>query len=85
MSALVEAVGSVAGLTTTLSWLPQAVKTIRTRETHAISLWMQVLFNCGIALWLAYGVLIGSWPLILANGVTQLLAGTILVLKLRYG
>jgi len=80
-----ETIGALAALTTTLCWVPQAVKTIRTRDTSSISIWMQVFFNVGVFLWLVYGILLGSWPLIGANFVTQVLTGTILILKLRYG
>lgn len=82
---MIEIIGSVAAMLTTLCWVPQAVRTIRTRETRAISLWAQLALACGILLWLVYGLLIGSWPLILANMVTFLLVSTILTLKIRYG
>ena len=83
--ATVEIIGSAAALLTTLCWVPQAVRTIRTRDTRAISLWTQVIFATGILLWLVYGVLLGSVPLIAANGVSFLLVATILALKIRYG
>lgn len=83
--AMIEVIGSFAAMLTTLCWVPQAVRTIRTRETRAISLWAQLALACGILLWLVYGLLIGSWPLIIANTVTFLLVSTILSLKLRYG
>jgi MtN3 and saliva related transmembrane protein len=78
-------VGYMAAALTTGAFVPQAVKTIRTRETHAISFWMYVAFTLGIALWFVYGVALGSWPIIAANGVSFMLAVTILVLKVRYG
>jgi MtN3 and saliva related transmembrane protein len=80
-----ELIGYVAASLTTLSFVPQAVKTIRTRDTYAISLGMYATFSIGSALWFAYGVTLGSWPIILANGVTFLLAATILALKIRHG
>lgn len=83
--ALTEAVGIAAALLTTLCWIPQAARTIRTRDTRSISLVTQAAFTLGIALWLAYGLLLGSLPLILANGVSLVLVATILVMKLRYG
>jgi MtN3 and saliva related transmembrane protein len=76
--------GLLAGTLTTLSFLPQVVKTWRTRSTHDISLWMFSLFNAGLALWLVYGIRIGSTPIIVANSVTLVLALTILYFKLRY-
>ncbi|HEY8564996.1 MAG TPA: SemiSWEET transporter [Beijerinckiaceae bacterium] len=83
--ATVEIIGSAAALLTTLCWVPQAVRTIRTRDTRAISLWTQAIFATGILLWLVYGFLLGSLPLIAANGVSFLLVATILALKIRYG
>lgn len=76
--------GYMAAVLTTLSFVPQAIKTIRTRDTHGISLSMYVMFTIGIGFWLAYGLAIGSWPMIGCNLVTLLLAGTILGLKIRY-
>jgi MtN3 and saliva related transmembrane protein len=78
-------VGYVAAVLTTLAFVPQASRTIRTRDTSGISLGMYVIFTAGVALWFLYGVAIGAWPVIIANGVTFLLAATILVLKLRHG
>ncbi|TCT26124.1 SemiSWEET transporter [Thermomonas haemolytica] len=80
-----EWLGVVAATCTTLSFVPQAVKTIRTRETHGISLWMYVVFTFGVACWFGYGLFLHSWPMIVSNLVTFALAATILVLKLRYG
>jgi MtN3 and saliva related transmembrane protein len=83
--AVIETLGFVAAICTTLAWVPQALKTIRSRDTRSISLWMQSLMTLGIFLWLVYGVLIVAWPLIGANIVTLGLVATILVLKIRYG
>ena len=58
--------------------------TIRTRDTRGISLGMYVMFTSGVALWLVYGVAIGSWPMIAANTVTLALAATVLALKIRF-
>lgn len=77
--------GYAAAVLTTCSFVPQAVMTIRTRSTRGISLGMYVIFTIGVCLWFAYGVAIGSWPMILANAITFVLAATILALKLRYG
>jgi MtN3 and saliva related transmembrane protein len=81
----VELVGGAAATLTTLCWVPQAVRILRTRDTRAISLATQAAFTLGIALWLAYGILIGSWPVTIANVVTLVLVAAILALKLRYG
>jgi len=80
-----EWVGFVAAALTTFSFIPQAVRTIRTKETHGISLGMYVMFTIGIAFWLAYGISLMSWPMILSNVVTLALSSTILALKVRYG
>jgi MtN3 and saliva related transmembrane protein len=77
--------GYAAAVLTTGSFIPQAVMTIRSRNTSGVSLAMYVIFTLGVALWLAYGIAIESWPMILANTVTLGLAATILGLKLRYG
>lgn len=84
MTAL-ELLGFTAALLTTLCWLPQAVKTIRTRDTRALSLAAQSALASGVVLWLIYGWLIGNAPVIFANAVSLVLVGTILVLKLRFG
>jgi MtN3 and saliva related transmembrane protein len=80
-----EWLGFAAAVLTSASFIPQAVMTIRTRDTRGISRGMYILFTVGVAFWLAYGIAIGSMPMILANTVTLALAGTILALKLRYG
>lgn len=72
-----------AAFLTTGSFLPQAIKVLRTRETEAISLIMYSMFTAGVALWLAYGILTVQWPITIANAVTLVLAGIILVMKLR--
>jgi MtN3 and saliva related transmembrane protein len=81
----VEPIGLAAASLTTFAFLPQVVRTIRTRDTAGISLWTYLLFCAGVALWLAYGVLRADLPLILANTVTLALSGTVLVLKIRNG
>ena len=80
-----EWVGFVAAALTTISFIPQAIRTIRTKETHGISLGMYVMFTVGIAFWLVYGLVLMSWPMILSNVVTLMLSGTVLALKIRYG
>jgi len=78
------ALGLAAAVMTTAAFLPQAIKTWRTRQTRDISLGTFSTLCLGITLWLAYGFLIGDLPLLIGNGVTLVLAGMILVLKLRY-
>lgn len=81
----IEAVGGLAAVLTTLCWLPQAVRIIRQRDAQAISLPTNVAFAAGIALWLAYGIALGRWPIIAANAVTLALILVIIGLKLRHG
>ena len=80
-----ELLGYVAAFLTSASFIPQAVMTIKTRDTRGISRGMYLMFTVGVVFWLAYGIAITSWPMILANTVTLSLALTILTLKLRYG
>ncbi len=80
-----EWAGYLAAVMTTLAFVPQAIKTIRTRDTRSISLGMYVVFTTGIAMWLVYGIALNSMPMILANIVTFLLSATILGLKLKHG
>ena len=77
--------GLAAAYCTTIAFVPQLVKTWKTRSTADISLRMFLVLVIGIILWLAYGMLLGDVPLIVANGITLVLAGIILVFKLRYG
>ena len=80
-----EWLGYIAATLTTLAFVPQAWRTLRTRDTRALSLLMYLVFTIGIAFWLAYGLALGAWPIILSNAVTLVLAATILILKLRHG
>ena len=80
-----ELIGYCAAFLTTLSFVPQAWLTYRTRDVRGISLGMYSAFTLGVALWLLYGVLMGAWPIVLANAVTLALASVILGMKLRYG
>jgi MtN3 and saliva related transmembrane protein len=79
----VNLLGSVAGVLTTLSFVPQVIKTWRTRKADDISLGMLLLFTLGVALWGVYGVIIGAAPVIATNGVTLVLAVVMVILKLR--
>ncbi|MCI5871346.1 MULTISPECIES: SemiSWEET transporter [Streptococcus] len=77
-------VGLVAALLTTFGFVPQVIKIFQTKDTSAISLGMYAMTVSGIALWFWHGINIGDIPLMLANGVSLLLTGTILICKLRY-
>ena len=80
-----EWMGYAAAVLTTAAFVPQAVKTIRSRDTSGISLSMYVIFTIGIACWFGYGVYLSSWPMIVSNLITFALSAVILVLKLRHG
>jgi MtN3 and saliva related transmembrane protein len=81
----VTLLGLLAATLTTIAFVPQVVKTWRTRSTHDISLGMFAILVAGMTAWLIYGALIGDLPLVLANAVTLGLAGTILIFKIRNG
>ena len=82
---LTEWIGFAAASLTTASFIPQAWLTFRTRDVRGISLSMYSVFTLGVALWLAYGLLLQAWPVVVANAITLVLALAILVMKLRYG
>jgi MtN3 and saliva related transmembrane protein len=81
---MVNAVGLIAGLLTTLAFLPQLLKTWRSRSAKDISLEWLVTFTVGIALWLIYGILIGALPVILSNSITLVLTLLILYFKIKF-
>ena len=80
----VEDIGFVAAFLTTAAFVPQLVRVIRLRTAHDISLPTFLMFSLGIFLWLVYGILTGSKPIIASNTVTLALSVSILVLKLRF-
>lgn len=77
-----DLLGYLAATLTTLSFVPQALLTLRTRNVAGISLGMYSAFTAGVALWLVYGWMLGQWPIIVANALTLALAVVILVMKL---
>jgi MtN3 and saliva related transmembrane protein len=80
-----DVVGAIAAILTTAAFIPQAWHTWKTRHAAGISLGMYSIFTIGVALWLAYGLIIGAWPVIIANSITFTLALFILAMKLRFG
>lgn len=78
-------IGLAAAFCTTIAFLPQVIRTWRTRSTRDLSLSMFLVFTTGIFLWLVYGLILRDIPLIAANGTTFVLSGTILYFKLRHG
>ena len=81
----IDWLGYVAASLTTLSFVPQAWHTFQTRDVRGISLSMYSAFTLGVLLWLVYGVMLGAWPVIVANVITLALAAGILVMKLVLG
>jgi MtN3 and saliva related transmembrane protein len=78
----IDWLGYAAASLTTASFVPQVWLTFRTRDVSGISLGMYLLFTLGVALWFAYGVVLRAWPLMLANGITLMLALAIVAMKL---
>ncbi len=79
-----ELVGLVAGCLTTGSFVPQVIKTLKTKDVSGISLVMYVAFCTGVSLWLLYGMINQQVSVIAANGITLVLALMVLYLKIRY-
>ena len=82
MSGWGEWIGYAGATLTTVSFLPQAWLTFRTRDVSGISLGMYTCFTLGVALWLVYGIALGAWPIVIANAITLALASAILAMKL---
>jgi len=79
----VSVIGLCAAVLTSTSFLPQALKTIRTKDTSSISLYMYILFTLGTLLWFIYGIATNDLPIWLANGFTLILASIILYFKIQ--
>lgn len=80
----IEWLGLTAGFLTTIAFLPQVIKTWKTRSAKDISLHMFLIFCIGVSLWLIYGIIIDDLPIIVSNILTLLLASSILFFKIRY-
>lgn len=78
-------IGLIAAICTTSSFLPQVIKTLRSKKTKDISLLMYAILTTGLFLWLVYGFVLSDLPLILANGISFSLAMCVLLLKIRHG
>jgi MtN3 and saliva related transmembrane protein len=81
---LITIVGYVAAFCTTFSFLPQAIKTIQTKNTEGISLYMYLLFTCGTISWTVYGIATQNYPVMIANAITTVFALVILYYKIKY-
>jgi MtN3 and saliva related transmembrane protein len=80
----IQLLGLFAGTLTTAAFLPQVIKTWKSRSAKDLSLGMFSLFCLGVMLWLVYGIMVRDIPVIAANLVTLMLASTLLVFKLRF-
>ncbi|MEJ7643626.1 MAG: SemiSWEET transporter [Chryseolinea sp.] len=80
----IQFVGLAAGMLTTIAFLPQVIKTWKSRSAKDLSLGMFSMFCLGVVLWLAYGFLVWDIPVIAANMLTLMLASTLLFFKLRF-
>ena len=81
---IADIIGTAAAILTTASFVPQVWLTYKTRDVSGVSLGMYSAFTVGIALWLVYGLLMGAWPIVVANAVTLTMAVAILVMKLSF-
>jgi MtN3 and saliva related transmembrane protein len=81
---IIQSIGMAAGICTTVAFVPQVVKTWKSRAARDLSLGMFLIFFIGVALWLTYGIIQNDLPLILANGVTLVLAGLLLGFKIGF-
>nr|WP_321451602.1 SemiSWEET transporter [uncultured Carboxylicivirga sp.] len=82
---MVTAMGTIAAFLTTLAMFPQAIRIIKTKDVHSISLLMYMANTLGIVFWLIYGVLLNEMPIIIANSIAIIPASVILFLKLALG
>lgn len=85
MTTSATAIGFVAALLTTVAFLPQVLKVWKTQSAKDVSLGMYVILSVGVALWLVYGIFIVSWPMIISNAITLVLASAVLGMKLKFG
>ena len=85
MTTSTTAIGFVAAMLTTVAFLPQVVKVWKTQSAKDVSLGMYFILTIGVALWLVYGIFIVSWPMIISNAITLVLASAVLGMKLKFG
>jgi MtN3 and saliva related transmembrane protein len=81
---LIKTMGFLAGILTTFSFLPQVIKTWQTKRADDFNLAFMLMFTVGLIFWNIYGIMLGEWPIILANSVTLVLNFVLLGMKLRY-
>jgi MtN3 and saliva related transmembrane protein len=81
---VVEVIGAGAALCSTSSFVPQLIKLLKERTAEAVSAPMYIVTVTAFSLWIAYGLMLGSWPLVISNSLSLALSGAILLLKMRY-
>ncbi len=81
----ITVIGLIAAAFTTTAFVPQVLKSLKTKSAKDLSLGTSAMLCCGVLLWLVYGILNGDAPIILSNAITLLLAVTLLILKIRHG
>jgi MtN3 and saliva related transmembrane protein len=81
----IDLLGTIAGILTTIAFLPQVLKVWRSRSAKDISLGMYAIFAAGVACWVIYGWILSMWPVMIANVVTLALVAVVIALKLRWG
>lgn len=84
MNNFVQILGLAAGACTTIAFLPQVLKTWKSRSAKDLSLGMFSFFCFGVLLWLVYGIMVNDLPVIIANMLTLMLASSLLFFKLRF-
>ena len=84
MENIINIIWYIAAFSTTVSFLPQALKTIKTKNTKSLSLPMYIMFTFWVWMWLIYWILLNAYPIIIANTITLLLAWIILWYKIKY-
>jgi len=82
---IISLYGYLGATCTTVSFIPQIIKIWKEKQAKDISIGMYLLFTFGIMMWLVYGVLLGEYPIIIANSLTLIFASTVLLLKYKYG
>jgi MtN3 and saliva related transmembrane protein len=81
----IDLIGAAAGTLSTIAFVPQVWRIWKTRSARDLSLPMYLIFTTGVALWFIYGLMLGALPIIVCNGLTLVLAGTVLAMKLKFG
>ncbi|MDX2083508.1 MAG: SemiSWEET family transporter [Rickettsiales bacterium] len=76
-----DIIATIAAFFTMIGYVPQALKTIKTRDTKSLSFWMYFLSMIGVIFWLAFGIMIGNVPIIFKNVTLIILGGIILWIK----